>query len=112
MLKQPAAGEIDHWLRGVERLIALPGLPHVLLGADATQARAEAGRVEVDGMDARENFATLLGEPRPDGIERGVAHDARSERLAVEPLHDEAVAEAVVRRQHPEDFRLGHAGRP
>src|SRR5205085_1890248 len=104
MLKQPAAGEIDHRLRGVERLVAFPGLEHVLLGADATQARAEAGGIEIDGVDAREHLAALFGEFWPDRLKRGIAHDAGAERFAVEPFHDEAVAEAVIRRQHPKNL--------
>ncbi len=49
------------------------------------------------------------GELRADRRQLVGAHDARSQRLALEPLHDEAVAEAVFRLEDPEHLGLGDA---
>ena len=62
-------------------------------------------------MDAREYLAALLGEQGADRVERMITHDLRAQRLALEPLHDEALAQAVLGGEHVQDLGLGHAGR-
>ncbi len=61
-------------------------------------------------MNARQDLAALPCEQGPDRCELLPAHDARAQRLALEPLHEEAVAEAVLGLEHVVHLRLGNAG--
>lgn len=110
MFEQPARRKVDHRLRRVQCLIALPGRAHGLLGAQPFQARGEAGRLQVDGVDAGQDLTALLGQFWSNCCQRGIAHDARAERLALEPVHDKAIPKAVLGLKNPKDFRLGDAG--
>src|SRR5262245_36853518 len=110
MFEQPARGKVDHRLRRTQLLVALPGWAPYLLGTQVAQTRSQARCVQVDGMDAGEDLTALFGQLRSDRSERGVAHDARTERLTLKPFHDETVTEAILGREHCKNFRLGHTG--
>jgi hypothetical protein len=110
VVHQPAGRVVNHRLWGIQGLIALPGLVDESLGSDLVQVRAQARGIEIDGVNAGEDLAALVGESRAQVLELGQPVDAGTQGLAVEPLHDEARAEAVVRSQHVVDLRLGHSG--
>jgi hypothetical protein len=77
-------------------------------------ARAQSGRETrcggVDAVDACEYLPALSGELRTDRRELLAANDARAERLAVEPFHEESFAKAIALLEHVEDLGLGDAG--
>ena len=58
-----------------------------------TQASVEPGLLEVDRMDTRQDFAAFEGEPFADSFELRRAGYPRTEGLALEPFHQEPLAE-------------------
>ena len=64
MFLQPATGVVDHRLRRVEQLVALPRLLDERSRVHRVEQRIEPGFLQVDRVDARENLAALERELR------------------------------------------------
>ena len=62
-------------------------------------------------MNLGQDLATLKGEFGSDGLQVWRANDPSSQGVAVEPLHDEAIAEAIGWIENMVDGWLGNTGR-
>ena len=60
-------------------------------------------------MDARQDLAALPRQQRPYLRELGRANDTGADGLALEPLHEESVAQTVRGGEHVHDLGLGDA---
>ena len=96
VVQQPAAGVIDHRLRRRELTVTLPSLLHELGGRDSVERLIQAGGLQIDGVDARQYASAFEGELRTHRFELRRANDARPQGLAVQPLHEEALAQTVL----------------
>ena len=110
VLHQPASREVDHGLRRAVVLVAFPHPVHERFRRDGLEHGIEAGSGEIDPVDAGEHLAALPGETGPHVGERVGTHDPGAEGLAVEPLHDEALAEPVGCGEHVVHLGFGYAG--
>jgi len=61
-------------------------------------------------VDAGQGHSTLTCQPHPGSSQVVGPVDPRTEALAVDPLHDEAFSQAVLRPEGHVDLRPGHPG--
>lgn len=81
-------------------------LRKVFGGRAAHQRHALGGHA----MHQRRDAPGLCGQVPPDGVEGRIAQDAPAQGLAVDPAHQESVADAVFRLRHCQHLGHRHAG--
>ena len=111
IVEQPARGVVDHRLWRDELLVITPLAMHKGGGGKRFEMRTQIVGIEVDGMNARQDLAALIGEARADGGELLAFDDACAQRFAAQPFHQEAVAQTVASFEHVQDGGRRHAAR-
>ena len=104
---QPAQRQFEHRPRPIETAVVPLQLGHFLGRRHAAKFRQLRQR---QAMDAGQNVAELARQFRPRLRKLVVAQNLPGNGFAIDPLHDEAGAEFILRLKHMQHLRRRHAG--